>query len=205
MGALAFKPPNSTQLSFEERNFLTKMTTIQTWVAVLLFVSYATAGTTEKGSDIIVTNLAEDSDASDQTKMALSSSRKAEVAKKVDAKTEEKELNAKTKLAAKKVDAKTEEKELNAKTNLARLFKVEKRADDQTARRQNDCKNVGEHCEYNAQCCGEQGCLGQDRYRRCSYDCAKVGEPCRSHHQCCGRLLCTGGLWVHEDGNTCVD
>merc|ERR1712142_1001193 len=96
------KPPNSTQLSFEERNFLTKMTTIQTWVAVLLFVSYATAGTTEKGSDIIVTNLAEDSDASDQTKMALSSSRKAEVAKKVDAKTEEKELNAKTKLAAKK-------------------------------------------------------------------------------------------------------
>ena len=47
-----------------------------------------------------------------------------EVAKKVDAKTEEKELNAKTKLAAKKVDAKTEEKELNAKTKLARLFKV---------------------------------------------------------------------------------
>merc|ERR1712142_1294275 len=110
MGALAFKPPNSTQLSFEERNFLTKMTAIRMIFAVMLFVSYATAGTTEKGSDIIVTDLAEDSDASDQTKMALSSSRKAEVAKKVEAKTEEKELNAKTKL------------------QLARLFKIAKRA-----------------------------------------------------------------------------
>merc|ERR1712142_1186737 len=131
MGALAFKPPNSTQLSFEERNFLTKMTTIQTIFAVVLFVSYATAGTTEKGSDIIVTNLAEDSDASDQTKMALSSSRKAEVAKKVDAKTEEKELNAKTKL------------------QLARLFKIAKRANYQVARRQslycdgNKCLDLG--------------------------------------------------------------
>merc|ERR1712243_35806 len=104
-------------------NFFTKMTSIQMIFALMLFVSYATAGTTEKGSDIIVTNLAEDSDASDQTKMTLSSSRKAEVAKKVDAKTEEKELNAKTK--------------------LARLFKVAKRANDQTARHQNECAKWG--------------------------------------------------------------
>merc|ERR1712142_1024256 len=135
----AFKPPNSTQLSFEERNFLTKMTSIQTIFAIMLFVSYATAGTTEKGSDIIVTNLAEDSDASDQTKMALSSSRNAEVAKKVD--------------------AKTEEKELNAKTELARLFKVTKRANYQIARRQNaQCINWGYRCEESWQCCGHAVC-----------------------------------------------